>query len=52
MLPDPEIAELLAHYASSHDACNALVDSANVAGGRDNITVLIVDIAQGITHGI
>jgi PPM family protein phosphatase len=40
MLPDDKIAALLARATSMQSAVRALVDEANRAGGRDNITVL------------
>jgi serine/threonine protein phosphatase PrpC len=40
MLPDEEIARLLSRATSLQSAVRALVDEANRAGGRDNITVL------------
>jgi protein phosphatase len=43
MLSDDEIRRLLEANADPKTACNALVAAANNAGGRDNITVLIVD---------
>jgi PPM family protein phosphatase len=39
MLPDGKIAGLLARATSMQSAVRALVDEANRAGGRDNITV-------------
>jgi protein phosphatase len=43
MVPDREIARLLLQHAELAAACRALVDAANQAGGRDNITVVIVE---------
>ena len=40
MLGDEEIARLLAGASSMEAAVRALVDEANRAGGRDNITAL------------
>jgi PPM family protein phosphatase len=40
MLGEPQIAKLLAGAGSMDAAARALVDEANRAGGRDNITVL------------
>ncbi|HEV7615429.1 MAG TPA: Stp1/IreP family PP2C-type Ser/Thr phosphatase [Solirubrobacterales bacterium] len=40
MLPDEEIARLLSRATSLQSAVRALVDEANRAGGRDNITVV------------
>jgi serine/threonine protein phosphatase PrpC len=43
MLPETEIAVLLASYVSPESACQALVEAANEAGGEDNITVIVAD---------
>ncbi len=40
MLGDEQIARLLSRATSMHSAVRALVDEANRAGGRDNITVV------------
>jgi protein phosphatase len=40
MLDDPQIARLLTRASSMDSAVRALVDEANRAGGRDNITVV------------
>ena len=43
MVDDEGICDLLCHtHASLQDACLALVDAANAAGGRDNISVVLV----------
>jgi protein phosphatase len=42
MVPDAAIAAVLAAETDSETACRRLVAQANAAGGRDNITVLIV----------
>lgn len=39
-----QLRELLAGYADPADACRALVDAANAAGGEDNISVVVVDV--------
>jgi protein phosphatase len=45
---DSDIAEiLLAHGDDPQAAAEALVDAANEAGGRDNVTVVIVDVLEG-----
>jgi protein phosphatase len=43
MLPDDPIGALLAGEAAPADACRRLVAAANAAGGRDNITALVLD---------
>jgi PPM family protein phosphatase len=42
MLPDDRIAEILASRPSPPAACRALVDAALEAGGRDNVTAIVV----------
>jgi serine/threonine protein phosphatase PrpC len=49
MLSEEEIRDLLISSANLHDAGEALVGAANQAGGRDNITVVLVrleDVAE------
>jgi protein phosphatase len=50
MISEPQIAEILAAAESLDQAGNRLIDKANEAGGRDNITVVlcrIEDVAVG-----
>jgi PPM family protein phosphatase len=42
-LADPEIAEVLRAEPTAQDAAEALVRRAMDAGGRDNVTVVVVD---------
>lgn len=42
MVPDPDIGEILWSESDIEIACTKLVNAANEAGGKDNITVLIV----------
>jgi protein phosphatase len=44
MLTDGEIAAVLDDRPEPVDAARALIDAANEAGGRDNITVLVVNV--------
>jgi protein phosphatase len=44
MIPDQDIAAILALEAPPADTCRALVDAALAAGGRDNVTVVVVKI--------
>lgn len=47
-VPDEVISELLTTHADDPDAAaHALVDAANTAGGRDNISVVVVDVLAG-----
>ncbi|MCY7275751.1 MAG: protein phosphatase 2C domain-containing protein [Phormidesmis sp. CAN_BIN44] len=41
MLKDDELLTILNQEGTLQEACQALIDSANVAGGRDNITALL-----------
>ena len=43
MVSDAQIAKLLQSHSEPELACRALVDTANAAGGKDNITVVVVD---------
>lgn len=44
-VPDQHIGSLLANGGSPQSTADALVSAAEVAGGHDNITVIIVDVA-------
>jgi protein phosphatase len=44
---DDEITRILVEHTDPDGAAQALVDAANAAGGRDNITVVIVDVLEG-----
>lgn len=43
-LPDTDILDIMTSNAAPEDACKALVDRANEAGGRDNTTLVIVAV--------
>jgi PPM family protein phosphatase len=43
-VPDPQIAELLTTNPDGHAACRALIDTANNAGGPDNITLIVIRV--------
>ncbi len=43
MVHDPAITELLLANPDPEKTCHALIETANIAGGRDNITVIVVD---------
>jgi protein phosphatase len=45
MLADDDIAALLQAHAAPSDACARLVAAANAAGGKDNITALVLAVA-------
>jgi protein phosphatase len=44
---DAEIAAILTRHSNAQAAADALVSAANAAGGRDNVTVIVVDVADG-----
>jgi protein phosphatase len=50
MLHDHEIALILAAQPTLSSACTALVNAANEAGGRDNISVILAR-PDGTTAG-
>ncbi len=43
MVPEPNIGTLLASNADIDDTSRSLIDAANAAGGKDNISVIVVD---------
>lgn len=49
MISDGHIGSVLSQYESPEDTCNALVAAGNAAGGRDNLTALVVD--AGVEEG-
>jgi serine/threonine protein phosphatase PrpC len=44
MLNAVEITAMLSRKLSSEDLCDALIELANAKGGKDNITVIIIDL--------
>jgi protein phosphatase len=46
MVPGRQIEDLLRTHLEPNNACQALVEAANAAGGKDNITVLVVNCGQ------
>jgi protein phosphatase len=46
MVADDELAGVLQGESAVQPACTALIDMAKLAGGRDNITTVIVDFAE------
>jgi PPM family protein phosphatase len=46
MIDDRHIAEILADARTPDEAARRLVDAANSAGGYDNITVIVLDLAS------
>lgn len=45
-VPDTHIADVLRQHSVPQDAADALVMTANANGGRDNTTVVVVDVAD------
>lgn len=43
MMSDPEISALLGRPLPLPDICTALIELANAKGGKDNITVIVID---------
>lgn len=52
MLAEPEIAALLLGHPRLHDAGEALIGAANDAGGRDNITVILIRLEDVSVAGL
>ena len=46
MVADDEIAGVLRDESAAGSACGALIEMAKLAGGRDNITTVIVDFSE------
>lgn len=46
MVPEARVGEIVAGSASLRDAGRALIDAANAAGGRDNITVVLFRLEE------
>jgi protein phosphatase len=44
MVLDPEIQRLVEQSRTPQEACDALVEAANRAGGEDNIAVIVVEM--------
>ena len=44
MVADDDIKKLVLTASSPQAACDALIRAANVAGGEDNITVIVVEL--------
>jgi protein phosphatase len=51
MLDDATIAQLLQQHETLDAAAAALVDAANAAGGRDNISVVLARVVGQVNHG-
>ena len=51
-VPDSDIAAILAEHSDPQDTAEALVMVANANGGRDNTTVIVVDILDDISEPV
>ena len=51
-VPDADIAVVLAEHTDPQEAAEALVMVANANGGRDNTTVIVVDILDDISEPV
>ena len=47
MLGDPQIQAIVAGNLRLDGAAQALVEAANAAGGRDNVTAVVIEAAGG-----
>jgi PPM family protein phosphatase len=47
MLSDQQILAILSEHAAPEEACRQLIAAANEAGGKDNITALVVTLGNG-----
>jgi len=47
MVPDDEIALHLTEHRDTDSACQSLLGAALEAGGRDNVTLIVADVAHG-----
>jgi serine/threonine protein phosphatase PrpC len=52
MVSDQVIEDILQQRKGTAESCNELVDAANEAGGEDNITSILIDIAEGPTRDL
>ena len=46
MVPEPQVADIVRSARTLPDAGHALIDAANAAGGRDNITVVLFRLEE------
>ncbi len=50
MISDTEIASVLDRLPETQSACDRLIQEALAAGGKDNITVALCDLAESLPH--
>jgi serine/threonine protein phosphatase PrpC len=48
MVRDPGLEEILLQYFDPQQACEQLIEQANLAGGEDNISAVLVDVRAQI----
>ncbi|MGH8930499.1 MAG: Stp1/IreP family PP2C-type Ser/Thr phosphatase [Egibacteraceae bacterium] len=49
---EEEITGILSHLSDGAEACQALIDAANAAGGPDNITVVLLRVEGGLPEDV
>lgn len=49
---EEEITSILCQLSDGAEACQALIDAANAAGGPDNITVVLLRVEGGVREGV
>ena len=49
---DAQLQQILSSVTNPQDACASMVDAALRSGGRDNITVLVVDVEGSLEHSV
>ena len=45
MVADQQVAAVLGRVGEPHEAAAQLIDDANAAGGADNVSVVIINVA-------
>jgi len=48
MLSDEKIYQIVRNATSPHEACQALIEATNAAGGHDNIAAVLVRINNSV----
>lgn len=49
---DGQLQQILSSVANPQDACAAMVEAALRSGGRDNVTVLVIDVEGSLTGSV
>lgn len=50
MLSDEAIKEIISHYEKPKEICAKLIEAANQAGGKDNITVIAISVKRKVLN--